>query len=500
MKKYLLIVILSILVILGIIWIFLYKDQTKEEKLKEENYEEITMVLPTSGFVPENIETVTDALNEISVSKCNVKVNFIFTNISDMTYVCRFRLKAGEQIDLMPCMENNNLLSYIKDGMLEPLDDLLAEEAPELEELFYPELWEAMHINGKIYALTALGSQSNWSGAYLREDVLEAAGINAEDILADYAASEGTIVERLDQTFTPILAAIHNSENVMEDGSSLSEKKLIPGNNDYQSIFSQFPVIEYEGFGNTFGVVIDSKPEIVNIYETEEYKEKIELLKSWNEAGYIYQKKRSVDDDMNVLFHGENALGIFTSLGVDVVDSQNAVAVNENLYLPLVNEKCAADKFRIGTWVIPSSSEHKEAAMKILKLMFTDEEYVRTYYYETNSSSESDVYDTGVRWMFGNTYLSTESYEQSKEDVTKYYSAIHYSPYLSFTYDDSKYEDIISALQEILDSYLPDLENGKVEDVDTKLQEMNEELYEAGLQKIIDDKQMQLDQWIQQTQ
>ena len=42
--------------------------------------------------------------------------------IAEMYLNCAVRLKAGEKIDLMPGMNENELNSYIADGMITPLD------------------------------------------------------------------------------------------------------------------------------------------------------------------------------------------------------------------------------------------------------------------------------------------------------------------------------------------------------------------------------------------
>ena len=43
--------------------------------------------------------------------------------------------------------------------------------------------------------------------------------------------------------------------------------------------------------------------------------------------------------------------------------------------------------------------------------------------------------------------------------------------------------------------YLPQLFTGSAADVDQTVAEMNQKLYDAGLQKIIDDMQKQVDEW-----
>ena len=52
----------------------------------------------------------------------------------------------------------------------------------------------------------------------------------------------------------------------------------------------------------------------------------------------------------------------------------------------------------------------------------------------------------------------------------------------------------MAAVKNVYDQYRMSLECGLV-DIDEALDKMNEELYAAGLQTIIDEKQRQLDEW-----
>jgi len=56
----------------------------------------------------------------------------------------------------------------------------------------------------------------------------------------------------------------------------------------------------------------------------------------------------------------------------------------------------------------------------------------------------------------------------------------------------------LTALQSVLNEYKRPLETGSVSDVEATLKEFNDKLYAAGLQKIMDLKQEQLDAWLAQ--
>ena len=73
-----------------------------------------------------------------------------------------------------------------------------------------------------------------------------------------------------------------------------------------------------------------------------------------------------------------------------------------------------------------------------------------------------------------------------------------YSPAYGFMWDSSEYSTQITALQNALNTYRPALETGSVgvAGVEETLQKLNDALYAAGLQTVMDAKQEQLDKWL----
>jgi len=493
MKKYIIIGIFAIftILIISIIVVITHKHNT-EVPDEEPMYEEITMVLPTYGYVPEYMDVITENLNRISMEKCHIKVNYIYTGSTELNQSMQLRLSAGEKIDLMPCLEEEGLLTLMSENLISPLNELMSSNAPDLLELFYPRIWDALGDNGEIYALPAAGSQSDWGGILLNTEVVEAGGISLDELAEHLLQADGTNVEKIASVFTPVFESLKHSDAILSDSSPVSEKQLAPGLNGYGGIFSQLPLIDGSGYGNSFGIVIDGTDEVVNLFELPQYRDELELLKKWNDSGYIYHLDRTTDEDPAMVYGGRNRIGLFTSLGVTVENSGEILPMGTDTYIPFVKNPLTTDKFRIGTWVIPVNSEHKDAAIKILNLMYTDEEYVRAYNYSAGENPEEEV---PFRWLFGNTLLTNESLEQSlkhKED----YETMEFADYFGFTYEPGENAHIVDDLQNILSKYMPDLENGIIDDVDISLKKLNDELYAAGLDIIMEDKQAQLDEWI----
>ena len=86
--------------------------------------------------------------------------------------------------------------------------------------------------------------------------------------------------------------------------------------------------------------------------------------------------------------------------------------------------------------------------------------------------------------------------EESKEKKKKNYD-VKLSNYYGFSYDYESLQAEYTACLNIVKEYEKALWLGAVE-VDQTLEELNKRLYAAGLQKLMDAKQEQLDAWIAQ--
>ena len=82
-------------------------------------------------------------------------------------------------------------------------------------------------------------------------------------------------------------------------------------------------------------------------------------------------------------------------------------------------------------------------------------------------------------------------YDQYKE----FKDNAHKSAAYGFTFDSSMVTNEVIACQAVMDEYIASICTGSV-DPEPAIEEMNQALYDSGLQDIIDAKQEQLDAWL----
>ena len=66
---------------------------------------------------------------------------------------------------------------------------------------------------------------------------------------------------------------------------------------------------------------------------------------------------------------------------------------------------------------------------------------------------------------------------------------------VGFSFNNENVKTEYASVMNITAQYLPQLFTGSAADVDQTVAEMNQKLYDAGLQKIIEDMQKQIDEW-----
>ena len=165
-----------------------------------------------------------------------------------------------------------------------------------------------------------------------------------------------------------------------------------------------------------------------------------------------------------------------------------------------------------GTITIPSTSKHAAAAMKYVNELYTNHELMTLFYcgiegtnYVLDETGRRD-YPEGVdasnnTWteqkvMAGNQLLTPPWNYQSetwRDDVMEFWKTVNVSPAMGFHFDYTGLETEYAAVTSVLAEYKQGLYNG-VLDFDSAYPQFLAAMEEAGLNKIIEAKQAQLNE------
>jgi putative aldouronate transport system substrate-binding protein len=113
-----------------------------------------------------------------------------------------------------------------------------------------------------------------------------------------------------------------------------------------------------------------------------------------------------------------------------------------------------------------------------------------------DKSADYTAMSVSVAWAIKNGELSQAGMEERQKKVTDAWKErLQMNPTITFVFDDTDVKAYVSAVTSILTDYVPMLELGLVDDVDTTLDEMIQKCYDAGLQNIYDEFYAQYDEW-----
>lgn len=238
-------------------------------------------------------------------------------------------------------------------------------------------------------------------------------------------------------------------------------------------------------------------------------------MRDWYLKGYIMKDAATSTETAVNLLRAGKGLGQFTA-GEEGLDAQ----LTRNTGHPFATKKLHDPLITSGTiqglvWVIPVTSKNPEAAMKFLNLTYTNADVVNlidwgiegihykkkpdgTIGYPSGVNASNTGYGLGQDWLFGN-QLIAHVWEGNDPDNYKILAENNknapISIALGFTYDSTKVKTEIANVTNVINQYGPGLNTGSL-DPDKYLPESISKLKEAGIDKIIAEKQRQLDEWV----
>ena len=440
-------------------------------------------------------DMVEEKINEYTLEKLNCTVDIIFIDYGDYPDVVGTNLATGEAIDLCFTSSWTGAAGYRVNapiGNFVELNDYLAPGGAlaETMEIIGADFMNATQINGKNYAVPCNKEQAHNWGFLFRKDIVEELSLDIDSVKT---------VEDLE----PILAAVKEAYPDMiplVTATGEAPYRLLDWNT---FISDSIPGALYPD--NRDNVV-------VNQFEMPETIEHFKTMKRFYDLGYI-----RADADTYTAWKSdlESGLGFCVSQsmkpGKDVEFSQGLdyEFIQVDCTEPVMSNREADGSMM----AIPIGSKHPDKAAELMNLANTDKYFnnllnfgIEDYHFTKVSdnvielSEDNTGWRPNITWVFPNQFMN---YTMSSEDPDKFVNFIAYNQSslplnnLGFVYDGSDMENITSALQAITDQYTTRLFCGAVDDVDALVAEMNEKMYTAGLQDLLDDIQAQYDAWLE---
>ncbi len=468
-------------------------DQTPSavniESVTEETlpYVELKMVL--IGSPARDYDQMLEILNGYLLEDLNASLKVEWIGWGDFSNQYPLMLASGEKIDLIYTSSWLGYYQHAQRGAFLALDEI----GPEYASISFQKessvaLVEAT-VNGHIYALPPNYSAYATFGTLVRGDLREAYGIDPIEDIEGYGAYLEAIVENNPEL---IPTAMYATQTPI-DGLYFYSQGLYPLSGDVAT-------------NSPYWIDIDD-PEgtVVNIVEMESLPEMLAMTRNWYQLGYWQSAVLSMKDN-NMMRKGDAAsmLHLISSWSSMMVsnpeyDSEYTNFIDQSYKLPYMQDGMA----------IPVSSDNPERALMLLELLRNDRRYydlmsygIEDVHYTFNNEGKMvalDVdgfqADTYCSWGFRDQEMQydmaayTDEYYEVQQQIEA--SAVS-NVYTMFKLEIEPIKLEYEAVSDVMQQYYVPLKLGLV-DPQVGLEELKRALDSAGIDKVTEEVQRQID-------
>lgn len=254
----------------------------------------------------------------------------------------------------------------------------------------------------------------------------------------------------------------------------------------------------------------EAEPKLFTYYETPEVGDFLEMMNRWNEKGF-FSKSALSDTDSTKFANGKAALRVHN---LDTLMSSATSHPEYKCEFSNLVKYMSHLPFTQDVMVISNTSQHPERALQLWDLITTDQEVYDAFMfgvlgtsYELNDEGQYKITDTntyasGAMWSARTNELNRnaagtpESYDQWKETFEEMIAADDTTEkFASFTLDTSNIETEYAACQNVHQQYWWPLELGYT-DAESGLADYQAKMEAAGIEKVREEFQKQLDEFV----
>lgn len=455
--------------------------------------EEVELVMYVVSDRPAGQDVVDENLNELLKEKlnCTLKINWIGWAEYANKYPLLF--SSGETFDMAYCATWLSFASLAQRGAFMSLDDLWPTYAPDNFAMQSDEAKQQATVNGHYYCVPTLLSTYNTYGVIYRTDLVE--GTEWDGVMETLEDVE---------EYCDIIKETHPEMEPIDQYSAAPEwytGAFMPQNGittvDKSTNFLYFdPSAE--------------NPEVFTAYEYEKTPEFLEMMARWNEKGF-FSKSALADTDSTKTQNGKAALRLHN------IDSYASLAVQHpewGFKYGIMTADIAHLPYTQDCMVISNTSKNPERAMAFWNLLTTDQEVFDAFYYGIEGTTytlndegqyeitDADLYATNAMWAartdeFNRDAIGTpDDYQTMKDDFeAEIESGVGNEKFSAFVLDTQNIETEYAACQNVQQQYWWPLELGYT-DAEDGLAEYQEKMEAAGIDKIKEEAQRQLDEYI----
>ena len=454
----------------------------------------VSMLVPVDA--QPDLGRVEDVLNEVTRRQLGAEVELVPVRMTDFSDIYIQRMTEGEAIDLMLLSSGTDYLArYANSGLIQPIDDYMGRAANYLRYMMGMGL-EAGKYQDRQYGIP---QETNRVGVYAK-------GFNLSREICDQYGIDPAGIRTVED-----LEAVFDFVHEKDPGLTI----LMPETPYYGIADSLAPYYDTLTTGPGYLTSDTDTGEIVFEMEEQVVQDAVAVVHRWYEKGFIPQNVNTTDEYGSDMLHaGECFATASDTIGPEMggIDYYSVRIVQD---APLMT----TDQEDAFLWVVSAQCSAPKLAVSFLNLCYRDSFVSNLLYYGINRVHYKTMKD-GTLDISGNAGYSNNWIQFGKisnlcftvkdlqaAEITQGIQTVdklqmfyrewetEKSVAYGFFFDPVDVELEVTACAEVSDQYELLLKNGTT-DPSTELEKYIQEMYNAGMEKIIREKERQLGEWM----
>lgn len=463
-------------------------------KNSEEPY---TVSLVLNGTQQQDEKRIEEKINEILEPELNAKLDVEILPWASSTQQLQLMLSGDEKID---CFYTGatNAVKFMRAGQIMDMSELVEKYGTNLKEIYGEDVLKINTVDGFMYGVPNQLERGNIPAVFMRKDIVEKYGIDTSTIKEPKDLEKVFETVKAGEPDMTMLYSINSGDTPLE--------RLFPGDNLSDT--------------NLLGVLMNQENDttIENFYATDWYMENTKMLYNWYQKGYISKDAGTNTENWRTVCKAGNLFSLFfayhpgtpvefkSSTGYDfeIVKFRDYPIKNSQTYSGVI-------------FSIAQNCENPEKTMQVLDYIYGSPEIMNLLNWGeegvdyVTEDTENDIinypegitadnvgYSLNLGWELPNQFIAHKwsgSDPQLWEKMEEFNNDAKDSKAVGFLFDDSEVQNEVAALVNVVAQYRGSLNSGSV-DPEVYIPKFLEELETAGIDKVIEAKQKQFDEWL----
>ena len=464
------------------------------------SYDQVVFAYATFNNIPaeEARKSVEEEINKITRVKIGAEITLMPIAIWDYRSQVSLALQGGDKIDVFQSL--GNFPNAVATSMAYDITDLVETHAAESLELFTDEWLAACMANGRLYGLPTMKPIALTPMVIYRQDIADVLKIDMSKIKSVYDLTD---------IFKKVKAEMPNMTPLAPVSSGdIGLMRFVPEiDNLGDNLFTPMAVLQGDSMS------------VINYYEIAEFVKLSNLARTWYNQDLVMKDAATTTSAAAELMASGNYFCYIASYSYPEADTAAALEAQAGGYdlgaKKLGSAYLSTSDINGLTWMVSSTSNVPESALKFLNMTFTDVDIVNLLIYgikdrdyvldaEGFMSYPPGKDATTVPYTaqlscgtLGNYFIMHPMAGTSKDSLAwclEQNRVAKTSPAMGFTFNSSNITTEYTAVTNVIQQFLPGLATGSV-DPATEIPVFLQRLKEAGIDRIISEKQGQLDTW-----